>query len=100
MTVRDLLANIGSDEFTEWMAFERIEPFGAMADEFRLGAIAAATFNAQRTSEKDPYLTPDQFMPTLANAKRRHAKAPAVDNLTDDQHAALFDACVFGMTQQ
>ena len=100
MTVRGLLANIGSDEFTEWMEFDRIEPFGAMADEFRLGAIAAAVFNAQRTEETQHYHSPDEFMPTLAMAKKRRMPAPVADNLTDDQHSDLFDACVFGVAQQ
>lgn len=79
------------------MAFERIEPFGAPADEYRLGAIAAAVFNSQRTSEKDHYYRPDELMPSLAMAKLRgKAKRPTADTLTADQHAALFDACIFG----
>jgi len=30
MPVRELLARIGSDELTEWMAFYQLEPFGDM----------------------------------------------------------------------
>jgi hypothetical protein len=99
-TVRELQARMGSDEFTYWMAFERLEPFGALADESRMGTVAAAIFNSQRTSKTDPYVTPGQLMPALGSALARTRRPAAEDKLTPDQHAALLDADIFGMTQQ
>ncbi len=93
---------MGSDEFTNWMAFERLEPFGALADESRAGTIAAAAYNAQRTARTDSYVQPSDLMPALkASLERANAaRAPVVDTLDPDQHTALFDACIFGMTKQ
>lgn len=99
MTVRTLLNTIDSAELTEWMAFERLEPFGALADDFRFGTVAAAVYNSQRTSKKDPFFKPDELMPGLGAAVRRSkSKQPKTkDKLTPDQHAALFDAVIFGV---
>jgi hypothetical protein len=47
MTVRELFARMDSAEFTEWMAYNEIEPFG---DEWRPSAtVAAILANANST---------------------------------------------------
>ena len=35
-TVRELLARLGSDELTEWLAFDQIEPFGRTAHQLAM----------------------------------------------------------------
>lgn len=100
MTVRSLLSTIDSAELTEWMAFERLEPFGSLVDDYRSGTIAATIANVNRASSKDHYFAPDEFAPSVRNAKTRVAAPAKSDELTDEQHTALFDACIFGMTKK
>jgi hypothetical protein len=40
------------------------------------------------------------LMPALGSALARTRRPAAEDKLTPDQHAALLDADIFGMTQQ
>ena len=90
-----MLASIGSDELTEWMAFERIEPFGSLVDEFRFGNVAAQTLNAARQSKEDHYFTADDFAPALKAARQR-LRPPPKRELTPDEYADLLDAEIFG----
>lgn len=93
-TVRELLASIDSNELTEWMAFERIEPFGGLHDDFRAGAICAAVTNPYVPKDK-PSLGASDFMPTL---KRFMVDAAPRLPDTPEAHAALLDAVLFGIT--
>jgi hypothetical protein len=38
--VRELLASISSEELTEWMAFDQLDPFGAQRDNMHAAVIA------------------------------------------------------------
>lgn len=51
------------------MAFERMEPFGALADEARIGQVAATVANVHRDpkSKRDAWTARD-FMPALDRA--------------------------------
>ena len=62
LPVRDLLARIGSDELTEWMAFYQMEPFGDFRADVRSGIVAATFANAHRSRDAKPF-TPEDFMP-------------------------------------
>jgi hypothetical protein len=64
MPVRELLARVGSDELTEWMAFYQLEPFGEMRADLRSGVVAATFANAYRTKDARPF-TPEDFMPYI-----------------------------------
>lgn len=83
------------------MAFERLEPFGALAEEFRAGQVAAIVANVNRSPKDtpEPYKAAD-FMPALRRAREdaeERAKPPVRgENLTPDQYADLFDAMMFG----
>ncbi len=68
MTVRELLANVGSDELTEWMAFYQLEPFGDFRADFRSGMVAATFANAHRAKDAKPF-TPEDFMPFVEKHK-------------------------------
>ena len=60
--MRELLARVGSDEITEWMAFYQIEPFGEMRADLRSGVIASTFANANRAKHARPF-KPEDFMP-------------------------------------
>lgn len=94
MTVRQLLASIDSAELTEWRAFETLEPFGALHEQYMAGATASAVFNAQRASQDDRFFQPYEFMPQLGEEQARRAPPPRV--LSPDELAALLDAQLFG----
>lgn len=79
-------------EFTYWMAFERLEPFGALVDDYRAGAIASTVFNANR-GPKSKYLVPSDFMPALSAALHGEPEPEKPQpKLTPQQEAAFLDA--------
>lgn len=63
MTVERMLAEISAKELTEWMAFDTVEPFGGLQDEYRTGMIASTVANTTRDEKKkkEPF-TPQDFM--------------------------------------
>ena len=67
--VRQLLASLGSDELTEWMAFYQLEPFGDMRGDYRSGVVASTFANAHRANGVKPF-TPEDFMPFMDRHKR------------------------------
>lgn len=63
-SVAEAQRHISSGEFTEWMAFHALEPFGPDAESWRAGMIAATMANLQRDTKKRPQpFEPDDFMP-------------------------------------
>ncbi|WP_454737591.1 phage tail assembly protein T [Cupriavidus necator] len=90
MTVRQLLAATDSAELTEWMAYERIDPFGEGRADLRAGIIASAAANHGFVQLTEPY-QPSHFMPFL----KREPEAPVL--LDDPQkQSALILTAVFG----
>ncbi|MFZ2738093.1 MAG: DUF4035 domain-containing protein [Burkholderiaceae bacterium] len=73
LPVRELLARIGSDELTEWMAFYQLEPFGDFRADVRAGIVASTFANANRARDTKPF-TPEDFMPFV---DKQPAKAPS-----------------------
>jgi len=61
MTVGELLSRISSRELTEWMAFYRLEPWGAEVDDQRAALVAATVANTWRA--KGPPAKVEDFMP-------------------------------------
>lgn len=82
-TVEELQKRMSSAEFTRWIAYSSIEPFGFPMDNYRMGVPAAAIVNAVRATipiekgksrpkpvkpsdfnpeqrKRDPDLTPEQ----------------------------------------
>ena len=92
MLPRQLLASVTGDDIIEMMAFERLEPFGGLADDFRAGQVAATVANVQRGKDDEPY-GPDFFMPALRRG--RPEPAPVLHD-DPDMQAALLDAVLFG----
>lgn len=61
-TVRELGETLGADELIEWMAFERLEPWGSEIDAYRIGLICSTVANAFR-GKKGRRFKPTDFMP-------------------------------------
>lgn len=64
-----------SQRFTEWIAYQRIEPSGFNMDNWRMGTLAASIVNAIYASIPVPEgktrpaaLTPEHFFPVLQKA--------------------------------
>jgi len=61
MTVHDLQDRMPSDELTEWMAYWRLEPFGAWRDNWHHAQMLSMTFNANRGRRQQPMHVGDFF---------------------------------------
>lgn len=94
-TPRELLASVSSRDITEMMAFESLEPFGALPADWRAGQIAAVVANVHRDPEK-PALTPADFMPALRAAIEATPSAEKPKTMTAEDASALLDAVLFG----
>lgn len=67
MTVTELGARMSSAEFSEWMTYAALEPFGPLRDDLRAGEIAATIANVNRVSATRPQpWEPADFFPVLA----------------------------------
>jgi len=77
-TVAELQTSISSREFTEWIAFYNLDPFGAEREDLRAALVAATIANTTRGDAQDPYTT-EQFMPKLGE----RALLPAGDTESD-----------------
>ena len=64
MPVREMLARMGSDEFSEWLAFYQLEPFGDYRADYRSGVVASTFANAHRAKDASPF-RPEDFMPFM-----------------------------------
>ncbi len=62
-----LAAELTSAEFSEWIAFYSIEPFGSQADDLRAGVVAAVTANTVR-SKGQKAARPADFFHSLREA--------------------------------
>jgi hypothetical protein len=102
-TVRQLLAEIDSEELTEWIAFERLEPFGSLMDDFRAGQICAtvANYAGKVRNEEAAAAQPGDFMPTLRQTADRKSDAQHPVLLADPEaHARLIKATLFGLIEE
>lgn len=57
-----MLHEIDSTEFTEWMAYDNIDPFGDQRADLRAGIVAATVANFSMSPAQPP-LTAADFMP-------------------------------------
>jgi len=76
---------VSSREFTEWLAYARLEPFGPEADDQRMAQLMALIANVNRDPKrrKVPF-TPDDFMP-----QRGPRRAVEVETLRPRIDAAM-----------
>ena len=78
-SVREAQRRISSSEFTEWLAFWRLEPWGCGVDDARAGMIASVTASCHGARCR-----PSDFIPDREPAEPQ----------TEDQILALVRACV------
>lgn len=61
MTVGDLLRRMSGEEFAQWAAYYRIEPWGETRADLRNGVVASLLYNINRTKDAPP-LSPADFL--------------------------------------
>lgn len=97
MSVRQAQMQISSAEFTEWMAFYQLEPFGDLVADQRHGVATALHANLNRNADKRPQpYTADDFIHWRATGQAEEEAEPV---LLDDAAAQsnLIRAAMFGL---
>lgn len=69
MSVRRAMAEIDSAEFSEWMAYYRLDPQGQDRADLRAGIVASTVANASR-GRKTRAFRPKDFMPDFGKASK------------------------------
>ncbi len=90
------MLEISSDEFTEWLAYYQIEPFGEQIADLRHGTACALVANINRNIEHrpEPYLADEFIHWTQSEA----ADSEEPEQLDDPvAHSNLIKAAVFGI---
>lgn len=59
---------MGSREFTEWMAFFQLQPYGEWRADFRTASLMALIANVNRDPNKSKEFSPQDFMPDFDKA--------------------------------
>ena len=62
-TVGELQERMSSAEFTYWIAFYGLEPFGGEVEMWRMGMLASTTANAAGPKRGGKPWNPDDFIP-------------------------------------
>lgn len=92
------MLEISSDEFTEWLAYYQIEPFGEYIADLRHGASCALVANINRNAEQrpEPYQSGDFIYWVNEEATAAESEEPIQ---MDDPiaHSQLIKAAVFGI---
>ncbi len=89
-----MLARLGSDEFTEWVAYSQLEPFGDLRGDYRSGVVAATLANVHRTKDARAF-RPEDFMPFLEQPESEGAQGAAASigfQAAVDHNVARFKA--------
>ncbi|HWV23262.1 MAG TPA: hypothetical protein VNZ58_03655 [Thermomicrobiales bacterium] len=75
MTVAELLDRMSSREFSEWMAYYELEPFGEERADFRQALTTSAVVNSVQAQTKHPkWSKPADFMPFRHESKQEPNK--------------------------
>jgi len=72
MSVRQAQEDIDSAEFSEWIAFDKIEPFGEQRADLRAGIVSATMANMWSKGKR---LVPADFMPTFDQGHAREQQS-------------------------
>ena len=94
-TPGELLAAVTSADITEMMAFERIEPFGALHMEYMLGRVCATLVNVNLREDATPF-DPTDFMPALRRAVAGYPDVIPPPPLSPEEASAAIDKAMFG----
>jgi hypothetical protein len=77
LNVDEMLDSMTSNQFSEWQAFYRINPFGAGAETRRFAIQQAHIVNSPHFSSKK-LRKPDEFMPVFKEQKQTTAQQIAM----------------------
>ncbi len=69
MTVKELLGRITSAELSEWMVYNKLEPFGENIADIRSGMIASTIANCNRGKNQKPFKVDDFIIKRVGNEK-------------------------------
>jgi hypothetical protein len=69
-TVDELLGSLDAVDIAEWMAFDRIEPFGEERADLRMAIVACTIANANRGKGQKAFKV-DDFMPKFEPRKKQ-----------------------------
>lgn len=70
--MNELLGQISSREITEWMAYDKLEPFGERRADLRAGIVASTVANVFRNAKEHPRaFRADEFMPDFERGLQR-----------------------------
>lgn len=99
MSVQQAQLQISSAEFTEWMAFYELEPFGDLVADLRHGTATSLLANINRDSKArpDPY-TAEDFIPWRAGTPAKEAEPTLLDDPVAQSN--LLRAALFGLSPQ
>lgn len=90
MTVEELKRRMSLSEFYQWMALERIEPFGEQGHYLRLGILAALIANGFKAFSGDKTgktFKPEDFMPKVP--KMEETRKAKEENSIAQLHAFM-----------
>lgn len=79
--VDGMLESIPSRLFLEWVAYDRIEPFGSWRDDLRTGIIASTVANCARTSKSSKSFKPSDFIPEFKPVEEPEERLSLLDKL-------------------
>ncbi|VVE28179.1 hypothetical protein PPN31114_03511 [Pandoraea pneumonica] len=91
---------MSSAEFTRWIAFAELEPWGSSFDDLRAGSVVSAIYNVNRDPKKTPdAFGPLHFMPWNVRRQAELEKQSAAPVLLQDKvaHSNLLRATIFGI---
>lgn len=99
MSVRQAQREIDSAEFTEWLAYYSMEPFGEQIADIRHGIAVSTLANINRDSKqrKEAYEVSD-FVPWHDDNRKPKNNEPLLLEDPDQQSAALMEAMFGGMS--
>ncbi|WP_246216892.1 DUF4035 domain-containing protein [Paraburkholderia panacisoli] len=87
--MRQLLANLDSAELTEWLAYDRIDPFGQSRADLRAGIVAATVANYGNRELRER-AKPSNFMAFIEREPERPILLP-----DSEAQSALILSAVF-----
>lgn len=98
MSVSRAMREIDSAEFTEWLAYYGIEPFGERFSDLRTGLITSAIYNVNRNVKAHPKAFGAlHFIPWATERTAANDDAQPVLLPDKDAQSNLISAALFGV---
>jgi len=88
MSVRRCQSEIDSAEFSEWIAFDQLEPIGEERADLRMGIMASTMVNLKSAKAN---AKPIDFMPDFDGSKKRKPEKKTRQTV-EEMQAALYGA--------